>query len=122
MSSLRFGDAAKGGGHLPHSLRSSCPAKAGAWDAGLPRSRARAFSSEVATGSREENASKQESRGSGKLNRPAEPGDDSPSILDPVAVQVVAAGIEPFLGAFDRRADPGDDAPEPRRVIHLDQM
>ena len=34
-------------------------------------------------------------------------------ILDPVAMQVVAVGVEPALGAFDMVADAADDAPEP---------
>src|SRR4051812_34797858 len=43
-------------------------------------------------------------------------------ILDPVAVQVVAVRIEPLLGALHRRADLAADAPEPRRVVHLNEM
>ena len=37
-------------------------------------------------------------------------------------MQIVAVGIEPALGAFDMTADAATDAPEPRRVVHLDQM
>ena len=37
-------------------------------------------------------------------------------------MQIVAARIEPFLGALDVIADPRDHPPEPRRVVHLDQM
>ena len=43
-------------------------------------------------------------------------------ILDPVTMQVVAVGVEPALGAFDVVADAADDAPEPRRVVHFDEM
>ena len=63
------------------------------------------------------------------LGRPVKPGDDSGesegrwrSILDPVAVQVIAVGVEPLLGAFGRGADPRHHPPEPRRVVHLDKM
>src|SRR3981081_160188 len=45
-----------------------------------------------------------------------------PSILYPVAMQVVAGGVEPGLGAFDMAANPVDHAPESRRMVHLDQM
>ena len=31
-------------------------------------------------------------------------------------------GVEPALGAFDVIADPRDHLPEPRRVVHLDEM
>src|SRR3954454_21138737 len=43
-------------------------------------------------------------------------------MLDPVAVQVVSVRIEPLLGALHRRADLAADAPEPRRVVHLNEM
>src|SRR6202007_1491053 len=43
-------------------------------------------------------------------------------VADPIAMQVVAVGIEPGLGALDMAADPGDHPPESRRMIHLDQM
>jgi hypothetical protein len=43
-------------------------------------------------------------------------------ILDPVAVQIIAVGVEPGLGAVDMAADLAHDAPEPRRVVHLDEM
>ena len=43
-------------------------------------------------------------------------------ILDAVAMQIVAVGIEPGLGALDMTADPADHPPEPRRMIHLDEM
>src|SRR5689334_23552256 len=43
-------------------------------------------------------------------------------ILDAVAVQIVAVGVEPGLGAIHRRADAADGLPEPQRVVHLDQM
>ena len=43
-------------------------------------------------------------------------------VLDPVTMQIVAVGVEPALGAFDMAADAAADAPEPRRVVHLDQM
>src|SRR5262245_19573671 len=43
-------------------------------------------------------------------------------ILDPVAMQIVAVGIEPALGALDVIADAADHAPEPRRVVHLDEV
>ena len=43
-------------------------------------------------------------------------------ILDPVTVQIVAVGVEPGLGALDVAADFRDDPPEPRRMVHLDQM
>ena len=43
-------------------------------------------------------------------------------ILNAVAMQVVAVGIKPTLGAFDIIADLVDHPPKPRRVIHLDQM
>src|SRR3954470_10162080 len=39
------------------------------------------------------------------------------SILHAVAVQIVARGIEPALGAFDVVADPRHHPPEPRRVV-----
>jgi hypothetical protein len=38
---------------------------------------------------------------------------DEELILNPVAMQVVAVGVEPTLGAFDMVADAVDDAPEP---------
>ncbi len=44
------------------------------------------------------------------------------SVLNTVAMQVVAAGIEPSLGALDVTADPADHPPEPRRMIHFDEM
>src|ERR1700680_2147695 len=44
------------------------------------------------------------------------------SILDPVAMQVVAMGVEPGLGALDMVANLVDDPPESRRVVHLDEM
>src|ERR1700737_1416713 len=37
-------------------------------------------------------------------------------------MQIVAVGIEPYLGALDIAADAGNHAPEPRRVVHLDEM
>ena len=43
-------------------------------------------------------------------------------ILDAVAMQVVAVGVEPGLGALDMTADPADHPPEPRRMVHLDEM
>src|SRR5690242_18653973 len=43
-------------------------------------------------------------------------------ILDPIPVQIVAVRIEPPLGALYRRADPRHHLPEPRRVVHLDEM
>ena len=43
-------------------------------------------------------------------------------ILDPIPVQIVTVRIEPLLGALHRRADLATDAPEPRRVVHLDEM
>src|SRR4029453_6898811 len=43
-------------------------------------------------------------------------------ILNAVAMQVVAVGIEPGLGALDVTADPAHHPPEPRRMIHLDKM
>ena len=43
-------------------------------------------------------------------------------VLDPIAVQIVAVGIEPALGTLDVVADATDHAPEPRRVVHLDEM
>src|ERR1700688_4338590 len=49
-------------------------------------------------------------------------GDRFPLVLDTVAMQVVAVGIEPALGALDMTAGFGDDPPEPRRMIHLDEM
>src|SRR6266496_1168172 len=48
--------------------------------------------------------------------------DTRDSVLDPVAMQIVAVGIEPGLGAVDMAADLAHHAPEPRRVVHLDQM
>ena len=45
-----------------------------------------------------------------------------PLVLDAVAVQVVAVGVEPGLGALDMVADPGHDSPEPRRVVHFHEM
>src|SRR5580704_181509 len=44
------------------------------------------------------------------------------SILDPITVQVIAVRIEPSLGTLDRRANPRYHPPEPRRVVHLDEM
>src|SRR5262245_14011479 len=43
-------------------------------------------------------------------------------ILDPVTMQIVAVGIEPALGALDVIAGAPDHAPEPRRVVHLDEV
>jgi len=43
-------------------------------------------------------------------------------VLNAGTMQVVAMGIEPVLGALDMAADPAADPPEPRRVIHLDEM
>src|ERR1700680_2926841 len=43
-------------------------------------------------------------------------------VLDPVAMQIVAIGVEPGLGALDVTADPADHSPEPRRMIHFDEM
>jgi hypothetical protein len=43
-------------------------------------------------------------------------------ILDPVAMQIVAVGVEPALGAINMAADFRDHPPEPRRMVHLDQM
>ena len=37
-------------------------------------------------------------------------------------MQIVAGVVEPLLGALDMAADLGDHFPEPRRMIHLDQM
>ena len=42
--------------------------------------------------------------------------------FDPVAMQIVAVNIEPLLGALGLRTDTRNDLPEPRRVVHLDQM
>src|SRR5262249_42130917 len=44
------------------------------------------------------------------------------SVLDPVAVQIVAVSVEPALGALDRGTDARHHAQEPRRMVHLDQM
>src|ERR1700756_3022056 len=44
------------------------------------------------------------------------------SILNPVAGQVVARIGEPPLGALDRGANPRHHPPEPRRMVHLDEM
>src|SRR5689334_23102466 len=44
------------------------------------------------------------------------------SVLHAEAMQVVAMGIEPGLGAFGRRTDAPDHAPELHRVVHLDEM
>src|SRR4051794_15629871 len=38
------------------------------------------------------------------------------------AVQAGAVNVEPCLGAVGVRADAVDQPPEPRRVVHLDQM
>src|SRR6266702_4388098 len=43
-------------------------------------------------------------------------------ILDPVPVQIIAVRIEPLLGALHRRTGFSAHAPEPRRVVHLDEM
>src|ERR1700724_3738975 len=43
-------------------------------------------------------------------------------VLYAVAMQVVAVGVEPGLGALDVTADPADHSPEPRRMIHFDEM
>src|ERR1700694_3926975 len=43
-------------------------------------------------------------------------------VLDPVAMQIVAIGVEPGLGALDVTTDPADHSPEPRRMIHFDEM
>ena len=37
-------------------------------------------------------------------------------------MQIVAVGVEPRLGPFDMAADFRNDLPEPRRVVHLDEM
>jgi len=44
------------------------------------------------------------------------------SVLNAVAMQIVAVGIEPGLGALDMTADPCDHPPEPPRMIHFDEM
>src|SRR5260370_27191994 len=54
--------------------------------------------------------------------KPVPPFPDHALILNAVAMQVVAVGIEPGLGALDMIADPVDHPPEPRRMIHLDEM
>src|ERR1700722_18639588 len=46
----------------------------------------------------------------------------STSILDTVTVQIVAVCVQPGLGAFDMVADFRDDLPEPRRMVHLDEV
>jgi hypothetical protein len=71
----------------------------------------------VDTGSREENASKQEIE-----PRSDSIGTEKALVLNAVAMQVVAVGIEPGLGALDMTADFPDHPPEPRRMIHLDEM
>src|SRR5947207_11367078 len=43
-------------------------------------------------------------------------------VLNAVAMQVVAVSVEPGLGALDVTADPADHPPEPRRMIHFDEM
>ena len=43
-------------------------------------------------------------------------------ILNAVAMQVVAVGVEPGLGALDMIADPRNDPPEPGRMVHFDEM
>jgi len=43
-------------------------------------------------------------------------------VLDAVAMQIVAVGVEPVLGALAVTADLCDDPPEPRRMVHLDKM
>src|ERR1700674_1551935 len=43
-------------------------------------------------------------------------------VADAVAMQVVAVGVEPGLGALDMIAGPCDDPPEPRRMVHFDKM
>src|SRR4249920_3586605 len=43
-------------------------------------------------------------------------------ILDPVPMQIIAVGVEPALGALDVIADPVHHPPEPRRMVHLDEM
>jgi hypothetical protein len=47
---------------------------------------------------------------------------DHALVLNAVAMQIVAVGIEPGLGALDMTADFRDYPPEPRRMIHLDEM
>ena len=37
-------------------------------------------------------------------------------------MQVVAVGVEPGLGAFNMIADLSDHPPEPRRMVHFDEM
>src|SRR3984885_10247509 len=46
----------------------------------------------------------------------------STSVLDTVAVQIIAMCVQPCLGAFDMVADFRDDLPEPRRVVHFDEV
>ncbi len=62
-----------------------------------------------------------------RQNKEIEPRSDSIGtekalVLDAVAMQIIAVGIEPGLGALDMTADLRDDPPEPCRMIHLDEM
>src|SRR5712671_4055145 len=50
------------------------------------------------------------------------PRNDGYVLLQAVAMQVRAVGVEPGLGALGVGADPEDRAPEARRMIHLDEM
>src|SRR6202011_615565 len=43
-------------------------------------------------------------------------------VLYAIAMQVVAVGVEPGLGALDMVAGPCDHPPEPRRMVHLDKV
>lgn len=42
--------------------------------------------------------------------------------FNPVAMKIIAVGIEPSLGALGRRTNLGYNFPESRRVVHLDEM
>src|SRR5258708_7975535 len=50
------------------------------------------------------------------------PRNDGYVLLQAIAMQVRAVGVEPGLGALGVGADPEDRAPEARRMIHLDEM
>src|SRR5713226_10609271 len=44
------------------------------------------------------------------------------SLLQSIAVQLGAVGVEPHLGAVGRRTEREQHAPEARRVIHLEEL
>ena len=46
----------------------------------------------------------------------------APGLGQAIAMQIGAMGVEPGLGAVVIRAKPLHQPPEPRRMVHLDEM